>query len=231
MWKKVKCKGKDVWAKCNSEQHLIMRKGLVEIRYSQSNGAKVYRAKVENISDSDGPPQEASTLSPQIGFGSAKTRTAEQQERARAAAASQIEGLPENAVVCFTDGSCRGNPGPSGVGVFVQFPDGSSHKHSKFLGTATNNIAELTALSDAIDVVQDHGGYEESPIVLFTDSKYAEGVLTKNWKAKANRPLILSIKNKIRSRGNIKINWIAGHAGILGNEEADALANLAIDEQ
>jgi ribonuclease HI len=231
MWKKVKCKGKDVWAKCNSEQRLIMRKGLVEIRYSQSKGAKIYRAKAENISGLDDSPQETTTSSSDTGFGSAKTRTADQQERARAAAASQIEDLPENAVVCFTDGSCRGNPGPSGVGVFVQFPNGSSHKHSKFLGTATNNIAELTALSDAIDVVQSHDGYEDALIVLFTDSKYAQGVLCKNWKAKANRPLIQSIKTKIRSRGNIKINWIAGHAGILGNEEADALANLAIDEK
>ncbi len=228
MWKKVQCKGKEVWAKCNVNNKLILRKGLVEIRYSQSKTAKIYRAKIENIVEPEGEePQEMGTS----GFGSAKTRTQEQQQRARAAAESAIEGLPENAVVCFTDGSCRGNPGPAGVGVYIQYPDGTSHKHSKFLGKATNNIAELTALGDAIDIVEEQANYGSAPLVLFTDSRYAEGVLTKNWKAKANRELIQSIKNKIRKRGNIKISWIAGHAGILGNEEADTLANQAIENQ
>ena len=228
MWKKVQCKGKEVWAKCNVNNQLILRKGLVEIRYSQSKNAKVYRAKIENIVDPDGDkPQEVGTS----GFGSAKTRTQEQQQRARAAAESTIEGLPESAVVCFTDGSCRGNPGLAGVGVYIQYPDGTSHRHSKFLGKATNNIAELTALGDAIDIIASLPAYGSSPLVLFTDSKYAEGVLTKNWKAKANREIIQSIKGKIRKRGNIKIVWIAGHAGILGNEEADTLANQAIEDQ
>lgn len=229
MWKKVQCKGKDVWAKCNVNNQLILRKGLVEIRYSQAKDAKIYRAKIDNIVDPDGEkPQEAAS---KAGFGSAKTRTQEQQQRARAAAESTIEGLPENAVVCFTDGSCRGNPGPAGVGVYVQYPDGTSHKHSKFLGKATNNIAELTALGDAIDIIAEQPNYALVPLILFTDSKYAEGVLTKNWKAKANREIIQSIKSKIRKRGNIKIVWVAGHAGILGNEEADTLANQAIENQ
>ena len=228
MWKKVQCKGKDVWAKCNVNNQLILRKGLVEIRYSESKNAKIYRAKIENIVVPEGEkPQELSTS----GFGSAKNRTKEQQQKARAAAESTIEGLPENAVVCFTDGSCRGNPGPAGVGVYIQYPDGSSHKHSKFLGKATNNIAELTALGDAIDIVEQQSNYGSAPLILFTDSKYAEGVLSKNWKAKANRELIQSIKSKIRARGNIKIVWVAGHAGILGNEEADTLANEAIENQ
>ena len=120
MWKKVQCKGKDVWAKCNVNNKLILRKGLVEIRYSPSKTAKIYRAKIENIVDSEeAGVQESSTK--EKGFGSAKTRTAEQQKNARAAAESAIEGLPSNAVVCFTDGSCRGNPGPAGVGVYIQF--------------------------------------------------------------------------------------------------------------
>ena len=160
MWKKVQCKGKEVWAKCNVNHQLILRKGLVEIRYSQSKSAKIYRAKIENIVDSDGKkPQEVGTK----GFGNAKTRTEEQQQRARAAAESTIEGLPANAVVCFTDGSCRGNPGPSGVGVYIQYPDGSSQKHSKFLGKATNNIAELTALGDAIDIIETQSDYDSAP--------------------------------------------------------------------
>ena len=231
MWKKVTCKGKEVWGKCNANNQLIMRSGLIEIKYSQAPDAKVYRAKVENISDPDGPPQENSSTLSLGGLGSAKTRTPEQEEKARALAQESIDKQPDNAVVCFTDGSCRGNPGPAGVGVFVQFPDGTSLRHSKYLGKATNNIAELTALSDAIDLIAEHEAYQKSPLVLYTDSKYAEGILTKNWKPKANQALIQSIKAKIRARGNIKILWIAGHAGILGNEQADALANEAIADQ
>ena len=80
MWKKVQCKGKDVWGKCNANNQLIIKNGLIEIRYSQSSSAKIYRAKVENVSDPDGAEK---VISPTIGFGSAKNRTAEQEEKAR----------------------------------------------------------------------------------------------------------------------------------------------------
>ena len=91
MWKKIKCKGKDVWGKCNSKSELILKRGLVEIRYSQSPSAKIYRAKIENISDPDGKSPAAPV---RMGFGSAKNRTAEQEEMARDAASNLIEGLP-----------------------------------------------------------------------------------------------------------------------------------------
>lgn len=227
MWKKVKCKGKDVWGKCNAKNQLLIKNGLVEIRYSQGANAKIYRAKVENVSDPDGAEK---VISPTIGFGSAKNRTAEQEEKARAAAEEHIEQLSNNTVICFTDGSCKGNPGPAGVGVYVEFPEGETERHSVYLGRATNNVAELTAISEAIDVVAKYEKYNNNPIVLFTDSRYVEGSLTKNWKAKANRPLIQSIKAKIRTRGKIRIQWVAGHAGIAGNEVADELANEAIDQ-
>ena len=227
MWKKIKCKGKDVWGKCNAKNQLLIKNGLVEIRYSNSENAKIYRARTENVSDSDGVGQAVPTS---IGFGSAKNRTAEQEERARNTAEEQINQLSENTVICFTDGSCKGNPGPAGVGVYVEFPAGESAKHHLYLGKATNNVAELTAISEALDVVAKHEDYKDNPIVIFTDSRYVEGSLTKNWKAKANRPLIQSIKAKIRTRGKVRIQWIAGHAGIAGNEEADQLANEAIDQ-
>ena len=94
----------------------------------------------------------------------------------------------------------------------------------------TNNVAELTAIEDAISLVLSKEEYKEAPIEILTDSQYTSGVLTKNWKAKANRSLIQGIRSQLKKNKNIRIHWVAGHAGIEGNEKADELANRAIEE-
>ena len=220
MWNKGSCKGKDVWVKCDQQGHVILNQGFVEIRYSEAKNVKIYRAKPENVSVGD--------LS---AVGSAKNRTEAQQERARTNAQDMLDSFEKNAVVCFTDGSCRKNPGPAGLGVYIEYPDGSHSAHSVYLGEATNNIAELTALKHALDVLDTKKDYDQVPVELLTDSKYAQGVLTKNWKAKANRTLIMDIKKLLQKRKNVRIHWVAGHAGISGNEKADELANEAIENQ
>ena len=164
------------------------------------------------------------------GLGNAKNRTAAQAEKAKELAQSMLDGFVEGSVVCFTDGSCQGNPGPAGLGVWICFPDGTQKEHYRYLGEATNNVAELTAIEDAMSVVFSDAQYEDSPIEILTDSQYTNGVLTKNWKAKANRALIQKIRAMLKKNRNVRIHWVAGHAGIQGNEKADALANLAIEE-
>ena len=69
------------------------------------------------------------------------------------------------------------------------------------------------------------------PVHILTDSQYTIGVLTKNWKAKANVELIATIKDTLAGVGRYAFTHVRGHAGVALNERADALANQAMDTQ
>jgi len=236
-WKQALFKGKTVWAGVTEDGAVFSSGGRTPIRYSERSGAKIYRAGSSGLRLQDGEAVELpSGVSPDApkpskkssGLGSAKTRTEAQRKRAVEVASELVSSFSPTSVVCFTDGSCRGNPGPSGLGVVVKLPDGRVLTRSEFLGKGTNNIAELSALGVAIDTVVAAGVDDSVRVEILTDSKYAHGLLTQGWKAKANRELIESIREKVRNRGNIRFHWVAGHAGIPENEQADELANQAI---
>jgi ribonuclease HI len=161
-------------------------------------------------------------------FGSAGTRTRDQATAAAADARRRIGALPPATVIVYTDGACRGNPGPAGSGVVVELPDGSRLEASRALGDATNNIAELTAIAVALELLDGAGVPGDAPVVVFTDSKYADGVLCRGWKVKANTALVASIKTALARRPGTKLHWLAGHVGIEGNERADELANAGV---
>ena len=126
-------------------------------------------------------------------------------------------------ILIFTDGASSGNPGPSGIGVVLR-----SGKHEKeiseYIGLATNNIAELKAIEVGLLAVKK----TDLPVRIFTDSKYAHGVLALGWKAKANNEMVQSIKKTMKKFKNLKIIKVKGHAGDEGNERADFLATSAI---
>ena len=237
-WKRMKLRQQKVWAECDSAGELIAKEGRVSIRYSADDKAKVYQAGLRNLSPvsdnqtiKDLPKGEQVQSRPkkQASFGSAKNRTAEQQVRAIKAAQDLLASFPKESIIVFTDGSCRGNPGPAGLGVVLKAPNAEPLKHARFLGTATNNIAELTAIFDAIELVEQSVSEAQwPPVKIMTDSTYARGVLTQNWKAKANKQLVMSIKKKLLQHSSISIHWVAGHVGIDENEQADQLANEAI---
>ncbi|MBF0120997.1 MAG: ribonuclease HI [Desulfobacterales bacterium] len=129
----------------------------------------------------------------------------------------------EEEITIYTDGASSGNPGPSGIGIFLKY--GKHEKEiSRFIGSGTNNIAELEAIKTALLELK----RTDIPVKIFTDSSYAQGVLTKKWKAKANIELIKSIKEIISKFKDIKIIKVEGHAGNTGNEKADYLATIAI---
>ena len=89
----------------------------------------------------------------------------------------------------WTDGACQPNPGPAGLGVVII--DGAQRKElSEFLGTGTNNIAELTAILRGLESVED----KTRPVVVYSDSEYSIGVLTKAWKPKKNVELIAELR-------------------------------------
>lgn len=238
-WQPARFKNKDVWIEVDAAGQPKAAGGRVPMRYSKSEGAKIYRAGVANVELTAGPALDlAAGVSADAagtsrsrgrgsGFGKAGTRSQAQARAARESAAELLAGLPDDVAVCFTDGACKGNPGPAGAGCVVKLPDGSTHEDWRALGQGTNNVGELTAIGMALDIIE-HQGFDGTVHVL-TDSQYSLGVLTQGWKAKANKELISSVKDKILRR-DVTVHWIAGHVGIPENERADALANRGVDE-
>lgn len=239
-WKCAEFNGKKVWVEVDDLGHQLKNQGRSPIRYSSSAGTKRYLATASRVSITDGALSEDlpdPTDVPQqkkrkgSGFGSAKNRTADQARRAKESAQNLVGSFSSDAVVCFTDGSCLGNPGPAGLGVVMKVSDTDEQTQSVYLGQGTNNVAELSAIEVALEMVRDANIPDERPVEILTDSKYSHGILTLNWKAKVNQELVKRIRQAIENRGNVRIHWVAGHAGIPQNEQADALANQAISDQ
>jgi len=201
-----------------------VQQGRIRIRYSDAAKAKTYPAAVRNVAfDADAPVQVAPR--PPRGRRPAPSG-APSGDRA---GASAPETTSDKVAVCFTDGACRGNPGPSGAGLYIEFPDGRRLRASKSLGPGTNNIAELTGVLMAIEHLEAAGWLPERGARILTDSTYGIGVLQTGWKAKANQELVRAIKRRLAAHAGVRLAKVAGHAGIYGNEEADRLANQGVD--
>ena len=139
-------------------------------------------------------------------------------------------------VIIYTDGACRGNPGPGGWGVLLKYGTTSKELYGGDAST-TNNKMELTAAIKALKEIK-----EPSEITLYTDSKYVlQGIeeWIHNWKKRewkgANKKPVKNIElwkqlDELRDKHNIKWKWVKGHSGDPGNEIADMLANKGIDE-
>ena len=139
-------------------------------------------------------------------------------------------------VIIYTDGACRGNPGPGGWGVLIEFGQRSRELYGGENNT-TNNKMELKAAIMALRELK-----EPCKIIFFTDSKYVlKGIeeWIHNWKKRgwvgANKKPIKNIElwkelDELRDEHTIKWNWVKGHSGDPGNEAADMLANRGIDE-
>ena len=136
----------------------------------------------------------------------------------------------------YTDGACRGNPGPGGWGALLIYKDANKTIYGGEKNT-TNNRMEMTAIIEALKIVK-----MDCEITLYTDSKYVMDGITKwlpNWKKKGwitsnKKPVknkdLWQILEECISKQNIEWQWVKGHAGIPGNEKADELANQGIDE-
>jgi len=139
-------------------------------------------------------------------------------------------------VTIYTDGGCRGNPGPGGWGALLESGD-----HRKSLKGAerdtTNNRMELTAAIMALKTLK-----RECHVDLWTDSEYLRkgitewihGWIKRGWKTASRQPvknadLWRELHDQTR-RHQVSWHWVKGHSGHPGNEAADALVNEAIDE-
>lgn len=131
-----------------------------------------------------------------------------------------------NEAVVYVDGACSGNPGPAGIGIVILY-DGKRIEHSEYLGPATNNIAELTAIGRAAEELVEL----QRTVAIHTDSQYAIGVLSRGWKAKANRQLIEQVKAHLQRLPSVTLHYVPGHAGYAENERADELARAAIRQR
>jgi len=139
-------------------------------------------------------------------------------------------------ITIFTDGACRGNPGPGGWGVLMLY-----NEHSKKLSGAepdtTNNRMELTAAIKALSALK-----EPCDIDLTTDSQYLRNGVTvwmeqwknRNWKTAGKKPvknldLWKQLDKLIQHHHQINWHWVEGHSGHHENEIVDKLATEAID--
>jgi len=138
-------------------------------------------------------------------------------------------------VIVYTDGACRGNPGPGGWGVFLQYKGHTKELSGGELET-TNNRMELMAAIQALETLN-----RSCKVEMHTDSKYVMLGITewlpvwkkRGWKTSSRTP----VKNEdlwrrldaAISRHQIQWKWVKGHSGDEGNEKADSLANQGID--
>ena len=139
-------------------------------------------------------------------------------------------------IYIYTDGACRGNPGPGGWGALLKYENHTKEIKGGSLLT-TNNIMELTAVIESLNLLK-----FKSKVVVTTDSAYVKNGITtwihnwklKGWKTASKKP----VKNKelwmkldaLSSKHDILWKWVKGHSGNPDNDRADFLANQGIDD-
>lgn len=145
----------------------------------------------------------------------------------------------KQSVVIYTDGACKGNPGPGGWGVLLRAEDGSEKElFGGELGT-TNNRMEMMAVIQALEALK-----RPCSITLHIDSQYVLKGMTEwltgwkatGWKTAAKQPvknvdLWQRLDTLVNASGHqIDWRWVKGHAGDPGNERADGLANRGVEK-
>ena len=145
------------------------------------------------------------------------------------------EDRPEAVVLIYTDGACKGNPGPGGWGAVLVYRE----REKELFGgeaTTTNNRMELTAVIRALEALT-----RPSRVDLHTDSQYVKnGIETwihgwkKNgWKTADKKPVknadLWRELDALAARHEVRWHWVKGHNGHAGNERADALANRGVE--
>ncbi len=137
-------------------------------------------------------------------------------------------------VVIYTDGACKGNPGPGGWGALMRW---GSHEKELFGGEArtTNNRMELTAVIEALSALR-----QRASVAVYTDSEYVKNGITSwihNWKLRdwrtADKKPVKNVDlwqrlDQLAAAHDVRWHWVRGHDGDPGNERADELANQGV---
>lgn len=134
-------------------------------------------------------------------------------------------------LIAFTDGASRGNPGEAAIGIVIKSEDHTTIKtHKKYLGTATNNVAEYTALLLCVEMIKNSETLECTELVVNTDSELMTRQMNGEYKVKDAGLKDLFQKVKI-ALGSAQFKFSIRHIPRSLNKEADALANEALDSQ
>ena len=137
-------------------------------------------------------------------------------------------------VVIYTDGACKGNPGPGGWGAWLRW---GGHEKELCGGEAltTNNRMELTAVIEALASLK-----RRANVAVYTDSEYVRngitswihGWKTRGWRTSDKKPVkntdLWQKLDALAAQHNVQWHWVRGHAGDPGNERADGLANRGV---
>jgi ribonuclease HI len=139
-------------------------------------------------------------------------------------------------VEIYTDGACRGNPGPGGWAAFLSC-DGREKEISGAEAHTTNNRMELLAVIRALEALKK----PQVRVRVFTDSQYVRRGITewlagwksRGWRTASKKPVLnqdlWERLDALAAPHTIEWHWVPGHAGVPGNERVDRLANQAID--
>ena len=140
------------------------------------------------------------------------------------------------AVEIWTDGACKGNPGPGGWGALLRY---GSHEKELFGGQreTTNNRMELMAVIEALASLK-----QRCRVIVHTDSQYVKnGIqewitnwIRRGWRTSDNKPVKnIELWQRLAAeaaRHDVEWLWVRGHSGDPGNERADELANRGVEE-
>jgi len=141
----------------------------------------------------------------------------------------------EDTVEIYTDGACKGNPGPGGWGAILRL---GPHEKELWGGEAetTNNRMELTAAIRALETLKRPVAgriYTDSQYVLKGINEWIHGWKRNGWKTADKKPVknadLWQRLHEVAARHDVHWRWVKGHAGVDGNERADELANRGVE--
>ncbi|ABE49747.1 ribonuclease HI [Methylobacillus flagellatus] len=144
--------------------------------------------------------------------------------------------MSSNVIEIYADGACKGNPGPGGWGAWLSF---AGHEKELWGGelVTTNNRMELTAVIRALEALK-----RQCSVRIYTDSVYVQKGITewvhswkaRNWLTSDRKPVknvdLWKALDSLVQQHQVEWVWVKGHAGNVGNERADALANKGVDQ-
>ena len=151
------------------------------------------------------------------------------------ATARSLPATEGKTIHIYTDGACKGNPGPGGWGAILEC-EGTERELFGGEPLTTNNRMELTAVIEALCALK-----RPSRVRVFTDSQYVQKGITewlrmwkaRGWKTAAKEPVknvdLWKKLDEVASAHQVEWHWVRGHSGHDGNERADALANRGVE--